>query len=122
VLDVCLDQIQLMRGLLKFSTMENRIAAALSFEEHTLRSGVRLAAIKPLHYLWLGGHSMERGDFKTMTGLGDRVATTVLTALIKRGLLKSDTPQGKVRFGVPLHALRFYFPSLWPEAEADVAV
>jgi hypothetical protein len=40
--------------------------------------------------------------------------------LVKRGLLKSDTPQGKLRFGIPLHALRFYFPALWPEAEADV--
>jgi Fic family protein len=120
VLDICQDQIQLMRGLLKLSTMEGRIAACLSFEAHT-RSGIRMEAIKPLHYLWLGGHSMDRGDFKTMTGLGDRVATSVLTALIQRGLLKSDTPQGKVRFGVPLHALRFYFPSLWPEAEADVA-
>lgn len=122
VLDICRDQIQLMRGLLKLQTMEQRIAAALSFEEHTQRSGVRMQAIKPLHYLWLGGHSMERGEFKTMMGLGDRIATGVLAALIQRGLLKSDSPQGKVRFGVPLHALRFYFPSLWPEAEADVAV
>ena len=32
---------------------------------------------------------------------------------------KGDTPQGKVRFGLPLHALRFYFPGLWPDAEAD---
>ncbi len=120
LLDMCLDQIHLMKGLLKLSTMESRIAACLSYEAHT-GSGVRMDAIKPLHYLWLGGHSMERGDFKVMTGLGERVATNMLTALIQRGLLKSDTPQGKVRFGVPLHALRFYFPSLWPEAEADVA-
>jgi len=121
VLDVCLDQIQFMRELLKLSTMEQRMAAALNFEQHTLRSGVRTEALKPLHYLWLGGHSMERGDFKMMTGLGDRIATNVLTALIQRGLLKSDSPQGKVRFGIPLHALRFYFPALWPEAEADAA-
>ncbi|MDI9333470.1 MAG: Fic family protein [Cytophagales bacterium] len=120
-LDLCLDQIQLMRGLLKLSTMEQRMAAALSFEQHTLRSGVRMEAIRPLHYLWLGGHSLSRGEFKAMMGLGDRIATDVLTALVQRGLLKSDTPQGAVRFGIPLHALRFYFPSLWPEAEADVA-
>jgi hypothetical protein len=55
-----------------------------------------------------------------MTGLGDRTAVTALTALVKRGVLKSDALQGKLRFGVPLHALRFYFPALWPEAEADV--
>ena len=41
--------------------------------------------------------------------------------VLKRGLLATDSPQGKVRFGLPLHALRFYFPALWPEAEADVA-
>lgn len=50
----------------------------------------------------------------------DRTAVTALTVLVKRCRLKSDTPQGKLRFGIPLHALRFYFPALWPEAEADV--
>ncbi|MBB6578829.1 hypothetical protein HNP33_002931 [Comamonas odontotermitis] len=52
-------------------------------------------------------------------GLGDRMATDALGALIKRGLLKSDSSQGKVRFGMPQHALRFLFPKLWPEAEVD---
>ena len=42
-----------------------------------------------------------------------------ISALIRRGLLKSDTPQGKVRFALPLHALRLYLPALWPEVEAD---
>ena len=64
---------------------------------------------------------MPRGEFKTMLGLGDRMATDALGALVKRGLLKSDSPQGKVRFGLPQHALRFLFPKLWPEAEADAA-
>lgn len=54
-----------------------------------------------------------------MLGLGDRSATEVVSALLRRGLLKSDTPQGKIRFGLPQHALRFLFPRLWPEAEAD---
>ena len=55
----------------------------------------------------------------TMLGLGERLATSQVTALLKRGLLRSDTPYGKVRLGVPQHAMRFYFPSLWPEAEAQ---
>jgi hypothetical protein len=45
----------------------------------------------------------------------------LLSALIQRGLLASSSPQGKVRFGLPLHALRIYFPALWPEAEADAS-
>lgn len=81
--------------------------------------GQYIDALRPLHYLLLSGVAHERGEFKRMTGLGERTAVTLLTALVKRGLLASDTPQGKVRFGLPLHALRFYFPALWPEAEAD---
>jgi Fic family protein len=119
VLDVCLDQTHFMTGLLDLSAMERRIAACLVFEEETLRSGVRREALRPLHYLFLTGGEMDRGEFKSMTGLGDRTAVSALSALVKRGLLKSDTPQGKVRFALPLHALRFYFPALWPEAEAD---
>jgi len=120
VLDVCIDQVRFMTGLLDLAAMERRIAACLIFEEETLRSGVRREVLRPLHYLFLTGGELERGEFKAMTGLGDRTAVSALSALIKRGLLKSDTPQGKVRFGLPLHALRFYFPALWPEAEADV--
>ena len=39
--------------------------------------------------------------------------------LVKRSLLKSDSPQDKVRFGFPQHALRFMLPQLWSEAEAE---
>jgi len=121
VLDVCLDQVKFMDGLLDISAMERRIAACLTFEEQSQRSGVRREALRPLHYLFLTGGELERGEFKVMMGLGERTAVSALSALIRRGLLKSDTPQGKVRFALPLHALRFYFPSLWPEAEADAA-
>ena len=120
VLDRCIDQIRFMKSMLNLSTMEQRIAACLVFEQESLKSGVRLEALRPLHYLFLSGTEIDRGEFKRMTGLGERTAVTKLTALVKRGLLKSDTPQGKVRFGLPLHALRFYFPALWPEAEADI--
>jgi Fic family protein len=119
VLDVCLDQVQFMRGQLSLDGMERRIAACLTFEQEALRSGVRLEALRPLHYLFLSGQEIERGEFKLMTGLGERTAVSLMTALVKRGFLRSDSPQGKVRFGLPLHALRFYFPALWPEAEAD---
>ena len=120
VLDVCLDQVTFMRRMLNLATMEGRIAACLSFEQAALKSGVRLDALRPLHYLFLSGAEIERGEFKRMTGLGERTAVNLLRALVQRGLLSTDSPQGKVRFGLPLHALRFYFPALWPEAEADL--
>lgn len=121
VLDVCIDQVAFMRSMLNLAAIEQRIAACLSFEQESVKSGVRLEALRPLHYLFVTGLEIERGEFKRMTGLGDRTAVNLVSALVRRGLLRSDTVQGKVRFGLPLHALRFYFPALWPEAEADTA-
>jgi len=121
VLDICLDQVAFMASTLRLDQIERRIAACLTFEQETLRSGVRVEALRPLHYLFLTGMEMERGEFKRMTGLGERTAVTLLGALVTRGLLASDSVQGRLRFGLPLHALRFYFPALWPEAEADTA-
>lgn len=121
VLETCLDQVHFMARMLDFDLIKDRIEAALVFESTVLKSGVRKEALRPLHYLFLSGEEMPRGEFKTMLGLGDRLATDALGALVRRGLLKSDSPQGKVRFGLPQHALRFLFPRLWPEAEADAA-
>lgn len=46
-------------------------------------------------------------------------ATQLLTNLLHRGFLTTDSAYGKARFAVPRHGLRFYFPALWPEAEQD---
>ncbi|RYX97093.1 MAG: Fic family protein [Comamonadaceae bacterium] len=121
VLDVCLDQASFMATLLDFESMKSRIEAALVFEATVEKSGVRQESLRGLHYLFLSGEEMTRGEFKSMLGLGERSATDALGALVRRGLLKSDSPQGRVRFGLPQHALRFLFPRLWPEAEADAA-
>jgi Fic family protein len=119
VLDTCLDQAAFMAGLLDFGNMKERIEACLVYEATVKKSGVRQEALRGLHYLFLSGEEMGRGEFKSMLGMSDRGATDALGALVKRGLLKSDSAQGKVRFGLPQHALRFLFPRLWPEAEAD---
>ena len=116
-LDVCIDQAAFMTQLLDLQTMKDRIAACLAFESNREGAGIRMEALTPMHYLFLGG-PMERGTFKAMTGLAPRTADRLLQALLCRDLLRSDTPKGAIRFAVPLHALRFYFPALWPEAEA----
>lgn len=118
VLDLCLDQVGFMAGLLSLDGMKDRMAACLQYEEKVVKQGVRAEALRPLHYLFATQADMERADFKAMLGLGDRLATAQVSALLRRGLLETDSAYGKLRLGVPLHALRFYFPNLWPEAEA----
>jgi Fic family protein len=119
VLEVCQDQVIFMTSMLDFQTLVARLEACLVFEATVEKSGVRQESLRGLHYLFLSGEEIARGDFKAMLGISDRAATDALGALVKRGLLKSDSQQGKVRFGLPQHALRFLFPRLWPEAEAD---
>jgi Fic family protein len=121
VLGLCLDQCRFMTSLLDLDGMKRRIAACLSFEESVVRQGVRATSVRALHYLFATQAELERSEFKALLGLGDRMATAQVTALLKRGLLATDSPYGKLRFGVPQHALRFYFPNLWPEAEAGSA-
>jgi hypothetical protein len=101
--------------------MRERMTAALSFEAETIKSGVRLDALGPLHYLFAAYPALGRAESNAMTGLGDRVATSLVSALLERGFLASDTSYGELRFAIPEHAPRFYFPALWPEAEQEQA-
>jgi Fic family protein len=119
VLDVCLDQVDFMTETLVLKDMKDRMAACLAYEEQVVKQGVRREALRALHYLLATQTELDRADFKALLGLGDRLAPTQVSALLKRGLLESDSPHGKLRLGVPQHALRFYFPRLWPEAEGQ---
>ncbi len=121
VLDICIDQVSFMADLLDLESMKARLEACLGFEANVVKLGVRQESLRALHYLFLSGEEIARGEFKAMLSMSERSATDALGALVKRGLLQSDSPQGKVRFGLPQHALRFLFPRLWPEAEADAS-
>jgi Fic family protein len=113
-LSICLDQIIFMKKMLNVDEMRKRITALIIYRSQFDKQ-IRSEAILPLHYLFTGG-PLTRGEFKKMTGLGDKVAQNLVAALLKNGLLTSDTPLGPVRFGLPLEALQFYFPDLYPEA------
>lgn len=113
-LTVCRDQVGFMRNMLDFDGIRSRIRALVIFRSETDKQ-VRREAELPLHYLFTSG-PLTRAEFKQMTGLGDKVAQMLLSRLLKTGLVESDTPLGPVRFGLPLDALQFYFPDLYPEA------
>ena len=117
-LETCIDQVRFMRKLLDVGSMRERIQAALIFDE-SKKTGVRKEAALALHYLFSTHSELGRAAFKQMTGLGERVATDLISSLLKNGYLATDSAYGALRFAIPRSALRFYFPDLWPEAEAD---
>jgi Fic family protein len=112
------DQVSFMSSLLDLNNMKRRIEALVTFRS-TQDKAIRLEAVLPLFHLFAAG-PMSRGEFQQMTGLGERVARSLLSRLIATGLVSSDGPYAAVRFGMPLDALQFLFPGLYPEASTAV--
>lgn len=115
-LETCLDQVVFMAQMLDLTALRSRMQGYLLYLSREEKE-VRVEAVPALHYVFLAG-SAPRGEFKQMTGLASRSADRVLAALLRRGLLESDSSKGAVRFGLPLEALAYYFPRLYPEAAA----
>jgi Fic family protein len=125
-IDVCLDQVRFMSGMLALHAFRDRLADLLHhLESRPWQVGAEKSVVKPqatgaLHYLALTG-PMERGNFMAMTGLPARTARRVLSSLLDYGLLIAESRVGSVSFNVPLRSLRWLFPRLWPEADEPEA-
>ncbi len=122
-LETCHDQARFMTKLFRLDEMKARIDA---FVHHRVAmekamgkgfDGMRLEAALPLKYMF-GLGPMTRRDFIQATGLSDRTARTLLSYLLQEGLIKSDSPRGLLRLGLPLDALNLLLPELYPEAVA----
>lgn len=118
-LDTCIDQVQFMTRMLNFGEIQERISALIAYECRGDQRDPFMRSIPALRLLF-NSPEMGRGDFVALCGLSERAGSTLIQRLLKLGLLVSDSPKGQIRFGIPLAGLRFLFPSLWPEAEADV--
>ena len=98
-LALCIDQVEFMARQLDINGTRGRIEAALAFDGSVMKSGVRPEALMPLHCLFATQTELGRAEFKTMTGLGDRVATEALSALLRRGFLAVGQLAGAHRAG-----------------------
>lgn len=113
-LRVCEDQVKFMGRMLELDGMKRRIEALITFR-HAHDKEVRMEAILPLYHLFAAG-PLLRKEFTQMTNLGERTARSLMSRLLKDGLLVSDSASGPVRWGLPLDSLQFLFPELYPEA------
>jgi Fic family protein len=117
-LAVCEDQVTFMGRMLDLDGMRQRLLALITFLGAEDKA-IRAEAVLPLHHVFAAG-PVTRGEFSQMTGLGERTARNLLSALLQRGLLASDTPLGRVHFGLPLDALGLLLPNLYPEAASPL--
>jgi len=109
----CLDQVTFMEGLVQPDHLRARIL--LWAEEET-----RLGALPPK-----SGHILEavlyrgelpRGDAAAVVGVGERHARRIVSSLIDRGVLTSETPRAPLRLVFPATLSSRWMPGLFPDA------
>ena len=108
-LQVCLDQVTFMGGLFALDTLSGRLRAYVD------RRGLRAEAFILVHQVLQRGE-LVRGEMPGVTGLKERAARTLLSALTQDGILGSDTPKGPVTLRFPLDTIEDLFPALFPRA------
>jgi Fic family protein len=111
-LTTCLDQVKFMEGLMQPDSLHTRI---LLWTEEEIRldrlppkSGAILEAV-----LYRG--ELPRGHAAGIVGTGDRQARRVVSALIERGVLLSDSSRAPLRLALPATLASRWMPGLFPD-------
>jgi len=118
-LEVCLDQVEYMGGLLRLEELVERIRRYVDLRgagmipEPTGKKALKIESARMLQEVLVQGEA-ARGSVIAASGLKERTGRTLLGQLIEEGLLVSDTPKGDVRMGFPIHAAGWFFPDLYP--------
>ena len=110
-LTICIDQVDYMSSVLDFGTLSERMR--IHTEEEIAMKNLPKGSYSLLREALLVGE-FERGKAEEITGYKERAARDILNALMKKGLLVSDTPRGAVRLGFPVDIVERWFPLLYP--------
>lgn len=120
-LDVCLDQIDYMSGMLNIDELLGRVDSYVRLRhEHLLQDprpdlyrGLNLEAAPVIKEVILHGE-LGRGEAARFTGLS-RKGRDIVGQLVKEKILVSDSPKGPVRLGLPVDMAVRLFPGLYPD-------
>lgn len=107
----CVDQVKFMESLLEPVELLNRME--IWTEEEIRAKRLPKGSWALLREAVLVGE-FPRAQGEVLTGYQERQARTVLTALLDRGFLVSDTPRSKVRLGFPVEIIERWLPRLYP--------
>ncbi len=118
--NVCIDQIDYMRGLLGLNALLDRIngyvqlrAAQVAPPPKRGQPRLKPEAAYMLQEALLRGE-VARGDIIRVSGMAERTGRILLGQLLSEGLLVSDTPKGPVRLAFPIFVAGYLFPDLYP--------
>lgn len=111
-LNVCIDQVTFMEGLMQPEGLRTRIG--LWAEEETRLGNLPPKAGAVLEAVLYRGE-LPRGDVADVVNAGDRHARRIVAALTERGVLASETPRGPLALAFPAALAHRWMPGLFPE-------
>jgi Fic family protein len=110
-LATCLDQVTFMEGLMQPDMLRTRMLLWAEEEVRLDRLPPKSAAV--LETLLFRGE-LPRGDAAGIVGTGDRQARRVISALIERGVLVSESSRAPLRLAFPATLASRWMPGLFP--------
>jgi len=116
MLDTALDQVEYMNKHLKLNALTEKI------ELYVQRVNDGLLCIEPLpkhsekifKYLLLSGECV-RGKIPEIIGMKERTASRVISELLKRNFIASDSKAGPIRLKIGASMASYLFPMLVPD-------
>ena len=111
-LAVCIDQVTFMETLVQPDRLRTRI---LLWAEEEARLGELPPRSSSILEAVLYKGELSRGDVDTVVGTGERQARRIVSALVGRGVLTSDSPRAPLRLAFPAALAPRWVPGLFPE-------
>jgi Fic family protein len=111
-LETCLDQVRFMEELVQPDRLRDRILVWA--EEETRGDRLPAKAGQVLEAVLFRGE-LPRGDVAGLLGTGDRQARRVVSALLERGVLVSDSARAPLSITFPAALASRWMPGLFPE-------
>jgi Fic family protein len=111
-LELCIEQVKFMEELVQPDRLRTRI---LMWVEEEIRLGHLPSKSGSILEAVLYRGELPRGDAATIVGTGERQARRIVSALIGRGVLKSESPRAPLRLAFPAALASRWMPGLFPE-------
>ena len=115
-LEICLDQVTFMEGLMQPDRLRTRI---LLWAEEETRLGALPARAGAVIEAVLYRGELPRGDVAGILGLTSRHARRTISQLLKRGVLTSKGLRDPLLLSFPAALASRWMPGLFPEKESD---
>jgi Fic family protein len=112
VLEVCIDQVKFMEALVQPDRLRTRI---LMWTEEEIRLGHLPPKSGSILEAVLYRGELPRGDAAKIVGTGDRQARRIVSALVDKGVLTSESARAPLRLAFPAALASRWLPGLFPE-------